>query len=413
MAWPTNYTDEDTIFDLAGELIILTIPTGSGISATATSVTFNETGEVSNLNVPTYLTFDTVDTGGNFEIVKVTATATGGVCTIERAQNGSTALAHPAGATAVQDPIAYHFSQLRSLLLGIERYHGLVGLESALPATCVAGETYIATDTDAVFVAVATNTWREINELDHSQLSASSLQDDDHDTGVNAYHTATRKDTWHGLLTGGHITKAAHNHDGTADDGQPVARWASGLFSARPATPVNGQVYYATDTGDLWIGNSTTWVKYSVMPSEVIVIFEGDCPSGWTRVSGMDDRIPRGAAATATAGGDTGGSSTHVHTMPDVVNHTHTIQTQTGESLDSGGGHSHSKNNHSSGSGSNTRSYTTLSTGLTQIWMGHSNHSHSVTFPQHDTDDAGSNPANSDTESSWPPYRQLVFCEKD
>lgn len=416
MTYPTDYTSEDNVFDLAGELVVLTLDTG-GIGETDTSATFLETSEVADLNVPTYLTFDTLDTGGNFEIVKVTNVATGGVCTIERAQNGTSALAHSGGAVAVQDPVAYHFSQLRSLLLGVEKYHGLVGSATALPATCSAGEVFIDEDNDLIYYAVATNTWRAINELDHGSLDPASLEDDDHPQ----YHTDDRADDWHDSLTGytqvpvgTHITQVAHNHDGTGDDGQPVARFENGPTTGRPATPIDGQVYYDTDTGKLWIGNSAAWVEYSVLPVDTILMFEEDCPAGWTEMTAMQEKIPRGAPATQWTGFSDGGAATHIHEMADVINHVHTIQAQTGQSLQDDGGHGHSKNNHSSSSGSSVRTSAGTSSSTTKtLWHGHGTHSHSVTFPQHNTDGEGDNPAYTDSESSWPPWVSLVFCSRD
>jgi hypothetical protein len=47
------------------------------------------------------------------------------------------------------------------------------------------------------------------------------------------------------------------------------------------------------------------------IPSGMIAIFQGSCPSGWTRVADFDGKFLRGAA---TYGG-TGGSSTHTHTI--------------------------------------------------------------------------------------------------
>jgi hypothetical protein len=404
MNFPSSYDTED--WALAGELVVLTVVTG-GISATDTSVTFNETAEVSNLNTPTYLTFETEDTAGNFEIVKVTGTATGGVCTISRGELSSTAMAHAAGAVAVQDPVSQHLDTIRTLLLGIEKYHGLVGAATALPATCEPGEVFMDTDNNAIYQAVATNTWREINELDHSTLNG--LGDDDH----TQYHTDSRKATWHTALTGVHITKAAHNHDGTADDGQPVARFISGLESAMPTGPsADGQVYYATDTNDLWIGNTGSWVLYAVMPTEAIIMMEDSCPPGYTEVTAFQNKIPRGAPTGVYSGFSDGGATTHDHEMQEVVNHTHTIASVTGNSLASTGNHEHSKEHEGSG-GLTVLTYTASFSSTTILYTGHTAHSHSVTLPQHDTDDEGSNPADTDTASSWPPYVSLVFCEKD
>ncbi|MCK5308038.1 MAG: hypothetical protein KAJ73_05450 [Zetaproteobacteria bacterium] len=409
MNFPTSYDTEAAEWALAQDLVVLTL-NGAIVDLTGTTMTFNETGEVANLNVPTYLTFLTEDTGGSFEIVKVTGTATGGVCTVERGVLSSTAMTHSDDAQAAQDPVSVHLGSIRTLLLGIEKYHSLVGVEASLPATCDPGESYLATDTDKLFYAVATDTWREINELDHDTLEASSLLDDDH----TDYHTAARKLTWHGNLAGVHITKTAHNHDGTADDGQPAARFINGLESARPATPdFDGQVYYSNDTGDLWVGNSSVWIKYSVMPTETIIMFEEDCPQGWSRLSAMDDKYPRGAPTGVYTGFSDGGAATHTHDMPDVVNHVHSIVAQTGVELISSGHHGHSKDRHSWIAGVEECTYNGQFSTLMEFWRGHSSHQHSVTFPAHNTLGAGNNPATSGAETSLIPYVNLVFCEKD
>lgn len=415
MNFPASYDTELAEWALAQELVVLTL--NGGISDVATSATFNETTEVGNLNTPTYLTFVYEDGSGDFEIVQVTATPGGGVCTIVRHALGSTAMAHLDDAQAVQDPVSAHFSSIRTLLLGIEKYHGLVGVEASLPATCVAGESYMATDTDALYYAVAIDTWREVNELDHATLAG--LTDDDHNTKPYRYHTGARKILWHdrdsdytNVPVGDHIDKVAHNHDGGATEGQPAARFEHGLESARPATPLDGQVYYATDTGDLWVGNSSSWEKYSVMPIDTIIMFEGICPQGWSEVTAMHDKIPRGAPTGVTSGFTDGGATTHDHDLPDVVNHTHTIQSQASISLLDSGGHSHSKS-HQGGGGIVGTTFNDASDIDHEIFFGHDFHTHSVTFPAHDTDDEGSNPATSSTATSWPPWAQLVFCIKD
>lgn len=407
MNFPSSYDTEALEWAEANELVVLTL--NGAITDATDEMTFNEVAEVGNLNTPTYLTFSLEDTAGDFEIVKITGTATGGVCTVERGVLSSTAMTHLDDAQAVQDPVSVHFASIRTLLLGIEKYHGLVGPATGLPGTCSPGESYMDTDNDALYYAVATDTWREVNELDHSTLESSSLDDDDH----AHYHNDARKLTWHTALSGIHITAAAHVHDGTGTEGLPVARFEHGLESARPGTPsYDGQVYYATDTGDLWVGNSSSWVKYSVMPTETIIMFETDCPQGWSEATAFQDKIPRGAPTGVYTGFSDSGSVNHDHDMPDVVNHTHTIQSQTGISLQSGGNHSHSKS-HMGGGGIVGTTFYEGSASYHDLWFGHSDHTHSVTFPAHDTDDEGSNPATSDVDTNWPPWVKLVFCEKD
>lgn len=50
-------------------------------------------------------------------------------------------------------------------------------------------------------------------------------------------------------------------------------------------------------------------VLSSGIPSGMIAMFDTSCPSGWTRFSSLDNRVPRGSATY----GSTGGSETHTH----------------------------------------------------------------------------------------------------
>lgn len=68
------------------------------------------------------------------------------------------------------------------------------------------------------------------------------------------------------------------------------------------------------ETTDLRVRKSG--VTYSVLksnmielPSGYIAMFEGSCPSGWTRETSFDDKFLRGAAT----GGGTGGADSHIH----------------------------------------------------------------------------------------------------
>lgn len=49
----------------------------------------------------------------------------------------------------------------------------------------------------------------------------------------------------------------------------------------------------------------------SVFWSGFIAMSDVACPSGWTRLSAMDNRFPRGSATAGT----TGGADTHYHTV--------------------------------------------------------------------------------------------------
>lgn len=410
MPLPTSYDTYTSVFGDLQDNIVLTVANSGGINNSTTSITFSPTAKVDALVVPCYLTFLDEGTNGAFEIVKVTSkgTAGSGIVTVQRGSLSSTALAHAQGAQAVQDPVSDYLATLRTMLDAVQKYQGLVG--TSLPATCSAGECYIKTDTQEVYYAVATNTWRLLNRKDHGTFTG--LSDDDH----TQYHNATRKTTWHTNLAsteGVHLTAAAHSHSGSGTDGAPAARILSGLFSARPSSPSsNGQVYFCTDTADLYVGNAGSWVKYSIMPQGTIILFETSCPSGWTRVSDFDGKLPRGAPASTWSGFTDGGVATHKHTLPDVVSHTHTISSQAA-STGSDGAHSHSFNKYGGTGSSDVLTVGIFASTSSLLSESAGEHSHTVTIPAHNTDAAGSSAAETATETSYPPYIKLVFCKKN
>lgn len=82
--------------------------------------------------------------------------------------------------------------------------------------------------------------------------------------------------------------------------------------TAFPSNPAEGQEFYRTDQDKLYIYDGAGWEEVGQgdpVPSGAIMMFKSSCPSGWSRVTELDNRFPRGAA---TAGG-TGGSETHRH----------------------------------------------------------------------------------------------------
>ncbi len=70
----------------------------------------------------------------------------------------------------------------------------------------------------------------------------------------------------------------------------------------------NGQINAA---GGLCIGGTcqTSWP--TSIPSGMIAMFDTSCPSGWSRFTALDGRIPYGSSSY----GSTGGSSSHTHTL--------------------------------------------------------------------------------------------------
>lgn len=67
-------------------------------------------------------------------------------------------------------------------------------------------------------------------------------------------------------------------------------------------------------------GDAGDGATLSMPSSGMIVMFNISCPAGWTRVTALDDKMIRGAAAY----GGSGGSDTHVHS---TTAHTHSVGT--------------------------------------------------------------------------------------
>ena len=90
-----------------------------------------------------------------------------------------------------------------------------------------------------------------------------------------------------------------------------------------PREPLNGGIYAAL-SGDI-VDGIVSPVKvtpgYGLVPSGAIVLFEGACPSGWSRFSNLDDKFPLGMNIS----GQTGGSSNHLHSISTDGQHAHTV----------------------------------------------------------------------------------------
>ena len=75
------------------------------------------------------------------------------------------------------------------------------------------------------------------------------------------------------------------------------------------------------------IGPTKIASGYGLVPSGAILMFDGNCPSGFTRYAALDNRFPMGADPSVTAPGTTGGSATHSHTISMDGAHTHNLAT--------------------------------------------------------------------------------------
>ena len=75
------------------------------------------------------------------------------------------------------------------------------------------------------------------------------------------------------------------------------------IWAQAPSIPDGGKIIY------IYYGNPSATSGEETWSGNFVMMASGSCPSGWTRVSGLDDRFPRGAASF----GGTGGSSNHSH----------------------------------------------------------------------------------------------------
>lgn len=142
---------------------------------------------------------------------------------------------------------------------------------------------------------------------------------------------------------------------------------------------VNGTTVYAklgdashmeaTDLKVRKTGTTYTVLKSNLveLPSGYIAMFEGSCPSGWTRHSSFDNLFLRGAAS----GGSTGGTDNHTHSYSTGTVNTSTY-IQDNQQID------------------------------TQYYPYAQTHYHWKTIN-----------ADSSSQTMLPPYLTLVFCKKD
>ena len=342
------------------------------------------------------------------EIVRIDSHGATGVLNVTRGFNGSTAQAHIDDAQATQDPTAYDFAILREGLIATEKFAGLVGLDAAKSATPNPGNVYITTDTDIVYICFIANTWEIFNRPDHGDYANPGA--DDH----TQYHNDSRKATWHTALLGDHITTIAHDHRGTGTQGNPIKKFSTGLDINKGAPSAVGQAYYGYDENNLYFSaDGASWTRYTAMPKGTVMFYPGACPNGWSLVTELDDKFVKQADAAEWTGLDSGGALTHTHEMIEVVNHSHSVSAQPGVVSSGEGNHNHNYDVRS-GEGITTQpfEYTEVSTAYSNT-SGAGLHTHTISIPAYDSDDTGSNPVNTDSESSLIVYYKLRACKKD
>jgi len=184
-------------------------------------------------------------------------------------------------------------------------------------------------------------------------------------------------------------------------------------LAAEPADTTTGGVYYNTTNSTLYYYDGADWKQYNtVPPNDIIFREDGSCPDGWTEKTSWDGYFLKGDDSGTWVGGS-GGSSTHKHTVSEVPQHAHSIPDRN-VTVDGVSDHSHTitggggafNSGSQRGIASNNSANFTLA-------AGDSSHSHTITIPQHNTNNAGTSGAESQSTSSYPKYVELTICEKN
>jgi len=419
---PGAYDDDTTL--IGDQIDQRTFTLDGAINNSVQTITV--LGSLGDLEVPCYILFtDTTD-----EIIFAQGKSGSDLTNCLRGVRGTTAASHSDGASMSLILSGQQINMFRETVIAGQKFQGLVGTDAAKPASPEVNQVYFATDTKKLYICVTAGSWAwSGNRDDHVDLE--DLEEDDHDTGTYAYHTNDRALEWHDLLSGGHV-QGGDTHDHGYSDVLGAGRVQNGLASARSSTPTYvRELYYETDTELLYIskGNSVPgdWVKIVGAPVGTIVPFRetditnlygGDCPPGWSRYTTADGRLIRGAPTGVTSPLNTGGATTHTHTHTDIPEHTHPISIQTA-SLVAENDHYHTipVQGASGGSGLKmTDNCTTKSDGTESA----GNHTHTFTVSAHNSnstkrtsDDAdGVAEGTTESASSWPPFQEMILCEK-
>lgn len=179
-------------------------------------------------------------------------------------------------------------------------------------------------------------------------------------------------------------------------DGSYLDRAVPTLDLYDSCSPLGCQlVYRARYIGDV----SSTVEAPSTIPDGFIVGYTGtnaSIPSGWSRVTSLDGRFPRGSSSTVS--GATGGTSTHSHTTP---GHTHHINS-----------HTHSVGGSTGTSNANTTSARFNGASQAQADQPHS-HTRQANTGTGGAATSGSDAPGTDAANNIPAAREVIFIESD
>ncbi len=134
-------------------------------------------------------------------------------------------------------------------------------------------------------------------------------------------------------------------------------------------------------------------VQALLVPSGMIALFAGSCPSGWVRFTALDNVFPLGGAAY----GATGGSATHSHAITADGAHNHGGATGTANLF----------NRQTQSCGGTIPHMFLDAVGDPNLGCGWDDHNHAITSEgNHNHGGATS------TVSHLPPYLTMVYCQK-
>jgi len=398
--YPVSYEDADSLVGDIQDREIYTL--SDSVNTTSLNIKFNES--LAGLNLPAYLVF----AGGEIiwvEEGEVTGTEIDLTSLEQRGVAGSEAQVHSTNEEVYNTFLEKHHEQYKNAIIAAQENGFLMGLESAKPGTCSAGEAYYETDTKKVYFCFSTDAWTQIVPWgDHSQLS--NLDADDHTN----LHTDGRADTWHGLESGVHMVNDDDHDHTSASEGNAIQVIKGG--SSLPGSPsYAGQIYFDR-TGDSGAGilyisyDGIVWASLSGVPSGGIAMFAGACPSGWSRYTDLD-----GKYAMADDGVVVGGANTHAHDYDEQLEHYHVVAGSS-PAIASGGNHKHTIPSTNESAGPYSQHVAASgSSGLTTSFSGA--HTHDWDIATIDTNSTGDVDGTITTEDGQPSYKETVFCQKD
>lgn len=245
--------------------------------------------------------------------------------------------------------------------------------------------------------------------------------------------TSTANLTVAGIINTVHLAATGNmSVDGTTNVGHLIAagnmsvafNLAAGTFTGNGAQLTNlnasalttglvptARLGSGTANAGTFLRGDQTWAAAGI-PAGLIAIFSTSCPVGWSRVSALDGRFPRGSGGW----GGTGGASSHRHGL--------------NASTGAAGGHSHPFSGSGSGSGSGGADTTNVNG--QDIFFGVGSNQHNGTASHHHHVDMNvsvsvnvsgttggvgdhSHSVGGDTTDTdhMPPWFDVVFCMKD